>query len=127
MTDRPDDPTVLRALALFLEQQVRPAVAASTDPASSALRFRVRVAAHLLTVVASQWQAGPAREQADLDTARRLLDEPTLAADQAAGRLVAAIRAGSLDEDPARQALMDRLRDELAIRSPTFDPDARVD
>ena len=121
MTDHPADTVVLRALALFLEQDLRPAVH------DRRLAFRVRVAAHLLTVIATQWDAASQRANDDLLAARLLLGDAAVSADEAWQRLASALRSGEVDEDQARVVLMERLRAELAVRSPAFDPDAPID
>lgn len=134
---QPDVAIVLRAVALYLEQQVRPRLAAPS-PGDKGAAFRARIAAHLLSVAATEQTDGPARLQADLDAWHTLLGEPPAPAPRepqtaadtlrdTEARLCAALRQGALDPDAAHAAVLARLEAELAIRSPMFDPTARCD
>ena len=61
MRDRPSKADLLRAVAAFLDSEIRGALAADPralprDPA--ALAFRVLIASHLTTLVAAETEAG---------------------------------------------------------------------
>lgn len=121
MQDPPDKTVLLGAIARFLASDVLPAVA---DPA---LGFRVRIAAHLVGMVARETSAEQAHDQAELDglIALGMADSASGAAGIRAAiadgrrRLADALRTGALT-DQADAALVASLRDRLAVGNPKF-------
>ncbi|MBK6683464.1 MAG: hypothetical protein IPG45_03255 [Deltaproteobacteria bacterium] len=110
MNDPQDTALLLRAIAQFLEQQLRPAL---SEPS---LIFRLKIATHLLETLAREQAEGPALAAADAARLEELLGpvpDPEAA-------LWARIESGA--EDPAlRKFLLERLGAELAVTQPRFD------
>lgn len=110
MNDPDDTALLVRAIAQFLEQQLRPAL---TEPS---LIFRLKIATHLLETLAREQADGPKLAAAD---AARLEELLGVVPDSEAA-LWARIESGQ--EDPAvRKFLLERLGAELAVTQPRFD------
>ncbi|MCB9547890.1 MAG: hypothetical protein H6706_18885 [Myxococcales bacterium] len=123
MSETPDAPALLDALAGFLADQVQPAV---TDPR---LAFRVRVAAYLTGVLAREARLGPGHATAEAGRLAALLDRPAPPAggpdldawlEAANADLAAHIRQAGASAD-VRAHLFATLRETLAINQPGFD------
>jgi hypothetical protein len=119
---RPDEPTLLRAVARFLDTDVRGAV---TD---RGLAFRLRIAAHLLATTAAQLEQSEVLEHGALDSLARLLDaEPASeqprrdALNALQAELGARLAAGTVDREASLVWLQDALRTQLTLTSPRFD------
>ena len=110
MNDHNETALLVRDIAQFLEQPLRPAL---TEPA---LIFRLKIATHLLETLAREQAEGPALAAADAARLKELLGpvpDPEVA-------LWARIESGA--EDPAlRKFLLERLGAELAVTQPRFD------
>lgn len=124
MQDTPDAPTLLTEIAQFLETQVRP----SLD--NQGLAFRVRIAVHLLGVIAREVQHAPAHLDAEAERLAGLLGGAPIGDDLASwveernAQLATGLRADSYDEETRgaiRTHLMQTLRETLAIAQPRFD------
>lgn len=145
MRDRPDAPTLLRAVARFLEKDVRGALA--QDPKAparepQALAFRALVAGHLAGLVASELEAAPRLDRLELARLGELLPDfepgPEAAPDEADPRrlhrayvneLAARIRRGDFDREGlarVRAHVLATLREELAVTNPRFDSRVNV-
>lgn len=145
MRDRPDAPTLLRAIARFLDKEARPAIARDPKAPSrepQALAFRVLVASHLAGLVASEMEAGPGLDRRELEGLVALLPDfvppPADATSEAdprrvhrayAAELAARIRAGAFGPEAlvaVRAHVLATLRAELAVTNPRFDPHANL-
>ena len=125
MQDLPDKQTLLAGVARFLEGEVRPAV---TD---RGLAFRIRIAAHLLGVVAREVTHEEAHDRAELDALCALLGRegsvPSGAGDrsdairEAREALSGAIRAGEVSDGDAVAGLLELLATKLSVSNPRFD------
>jgi len=133
MQTRPDQPTLLDAVAQFLLEAVAPKL-----EADKALQFRVLIAANLSTVVANELRTHDARFAAEAqrlaallpEVARGLrLDSPS-GVERAAGlealtrELATRLRAGTLGAEQ-RAAALEHLwltaRQTLEVTNPRFD------
>lgn len=127
MQTRPDQPTLLEALAGFLLAEVAPKL-----EADKALQFRVLIAANLATVVAGEVRTHDARLHAEVERLRALLSEPAGPSDLAAlerlnRQFAGRLRAGEFDGPRFDQALEHCLataRETLAVTNPRFDLEA---
>lgn len=124
MQDTPDAPTLLTEIAQFLESQVRPSID------DKGLAFRVRIAVHLLGVIAREVEHAPAHLNAEADRLSALLGGAPPGDDLHAwveGRnaaLAKGLRADAYDAETRtaiRTHLMQTLRETLAIAQPRFD------
>ncbi|MCC6747579.1 MAG: hypothetical protein IT371_07980 [Deltaproteobacteria bacterium] len=134
MRDRPDAPTILAAVARFLEEEVRGTV---SDPR---VGFRLLVAASLCRGVAAEFVAEEALDSTELAALGALLPEHAQRAESDAGRprsarqqtlreltaqLATELAAGRFDDEPAfteaASALERVLAAELAATNPRFD------
>jgi hypothetical protein len=122
MQDRPDTPTLLEAVARFLEQQVRPEI---KDPA---LSFRLLIAANLCRIGAEERRQHEAFESAELERLSAVLgaapegDGPREQIRSGNRALAARIRTMSpADLDAARAHIRATLSEALSIVSPRFD------
>ena len=120
----PQKQTLMEALTVFLASQVAPAI---SDPA---LRFRVRIAAHLLQVVYRELELSDGHTVAEQDRLQQVL--------QVTSGDVPALRSAvdALIADPAtppallaeiRTALMEGLANQLAVSQPRFDPSLHIE
>ena len=124
MQDTPTAPTLLNEIAQFLEAQVRPAIS------EKGLAFRVRIAIHLLGVIAREVEQAPGHLAAEASRLSALLGGDPPGDDLAAWvearntELAAGLRADAYDAE-ARAAiqahLMQTLRETLAVAQPRFD------
>ena len=144
MQERPNKLVLLTAIARFLNEEARPALA---DPR---LAFRALIAANLASIVASELMSDDDHLTSELtrlraifhdekgpDAAGAAIPEPTGARRAAVlelnTRLARALRAavgegepqGALDEGGVAAHLRDTLRDKLSVDNPRFDT-ARV-
>jgi hypothetical protein len=133
MLDRPDASTLLKSIAGFLAEEVRPRVS------DKGLSFRLLIAAQLLETLAIQDRLLPGLEKAALERLSALLPDaaaelpeglsPTQRLASLESEQVARFRVGSWD-GLSTPALLDHLRqslrDELKIANPRFDPGAEV-
>ena len=136
MQERPNKLVLLTAIARFLNEEARPALA---DPR---LAFRALIAANLASIVASEMMSDDDHLMSELTRLRAIFqDEPDAAGspipertDARRGavlelntRLAHALRAaeGSVDQAKVAAHLRDTLRDKLAVDNPRFDT-ARV-
>jgi hypothetical protein len=129
MQNRPDKAALLEAVARFLANELKPAVA---DPS---LAFRVLVAANLCAVAAAEVMTEEAQEEAELGRLRELqaAGAATAPANASARKaeirernlaLVRRIQAPELGDTERRRILdhtMLTLRGELFAQSPRFD------
>jgi hypothetical protein len=122
MVPHPDEATLLRAVAQFLNSAVRPVVP------DRAVAFRLRIAAHLLTTTANSLASGEAREsQAVRDLAGLLNVEPNPQTSRREALLklqtTLANRLGSdsVDREASFEWLKTTLAAQLAIDNPRFD------
>lgn len=131
MQARPDQPTLLEAVAGFLLEQVVPAL-----EADKALQFRVLIAANLASVVAGELRTEDARLTRELARLGRLLPDLPSSPEgrstperramlEALERALASrLRAGALSADEQRRALDHLLataRETLEVTNPRFD------
>jgi AcrR family transcriptional regulator len=128
MQDRPNADELAEAVGEFLRSEVAPAVA---DPR---LRFRVLIAANLMTILTRELQAGDEPVRAEWQALAALLGAPggtppagadlRAEADRMARELCARIRAGEADEGPWAEAVQayaeDALTARLRIANPRF-------
>lgn len=124
MQDLPDAPTILGEVARFLAEKVRPAVD------DRGLAFRVRIAAHLLGVLAREatladgqleQEAARLSDLLGVDAPQRDLDAWVLAQNTTLAR---GLRSGDFDDatlDAIRGHLLTTLRETLAVVQPDFD------
>lgn len=124
MQDHPDKLTLLQGVGTFLATELAPKI----DDRD--LRFRARIAAYLIQIVAMELAFDEQQDDAELTRLGVLLDEETVANLPASQRkaelrrlndaLVDRIRSGDVDE-----ALFDHvtatLREKLAVVQPRFD------
>lgn len=124
MQDLPDAPTVLGEVARFLGEKVRPAID------DRGLAFRVRIASHLLGMLAREATLAGHHLQQEAARLAALFEEPAPTTDVEAwvlarnARLARALRADELDTaamSAVRAHLLDTLRDTLAVVQPDFD------
>lgn len=124
MQTRPDQPTLLEALASFLMAEVAPKL-----EADKALQFRVLIAANLATVVAGEVRTHDARLGAEVARLRTLLAEPAgptdlVTLERLNRELATRLRAGAFDGPDLAKALEHCLataRETLAVTNPRFD------
>lgn len=124
MQDHPRATTLLTEIARFLETRVRPAVD------DRGVAFRLRIAEHLLGMVARELTEGGAHLDAEAERLAGLLGQTAPVLDRAAwldarnAELAAGLRADAYDS-PTRDAiaahLMQTLRETLTITQPGFD------
>lgn len=126
MMDRPDQATLLEAVAAYLEKDARPQIA---DPG---VAFRALIAANLCRIVAAESRAGERFELESLRVAASILGQAAPSADTQAERrallvrleaeLASKLKSHELPLGPSTvEALMQLLATELAIVSPRFD------
>lgn len=131
MQDDPKAQSLLAEIARFLETRVRPALD------DRGLGFRVRIAEHLLGMVAREIDAGTAYLDAEAERLAGLLGTTAPQLDRAAwvgkknAELAEGLRADSYDADTRAaiaEHLMQTLRETLTVAQPRFDtrlhPDA---
>ena len=122
MIPRPDEPTLLRAVARLLEADVRPQVQ------DRSLSFRLRIAAHLLASTADHLTAGEALEQEALAALATVLETDVPAGPRRDAlldlerELSQRLQAGTVDRDTSLAWLKQVLTAQLALTSPRFDP-----
>ena len=113
----PEREKLLEAVVVFLASQVSPAI---TDPA---LRFRVKIAAHLLQVVYRELQLSDGHTSAEHDRLAALLTAPegdVRALRGAVDALIADPDTPPEVLDAIRSALMEGLANQLAVSQPRF-------
>jgi len=113
----PQKQTLMEAVVVFLASQVAPAVA---DPA---LRFRVKIAAHLLQVVYRELQLSDAHtttEQARLKQLTGLLEGDVHSLREAVDTLIADPTTPPDVLDAIRATLMEGLAAQIAVSEPRF-------
>ena len=126
----PDTPDLLRAVASFLRQEIRPALA--RDPRDRGLRFRALIAAHLVERLADEVPVARELERAELASLRQLLGHSEEHASTSPtelpplrARLARDIRAGRFsDRERAadvRRHLLRTMGARLAVQSPDFE------
>jgi hypothetical protein len=117
MQDPPEKEMLLGAIARFLAEDIRPAVA---DPR---LNFRLLVAAHLALTVANECRAGASEDGAELARLRAFYPGSAESLAELNARLAKDVREGAVPADDAR--LRDHVKKsllaKLAINSPRFD------
>lgn len=138
MRDRPSKADLLRAVAAFLDSEIRGALAADPralprDPA--ALAFRVLIASHLTTLVAAETEAERGLDARELQGLLALLpgifvpeghDQPSTPrhVHRALNAVLAErIRARTLSPEEHAKVMahvMATLRDELSVTNPKF-------
>jgi hypothetical protein len=119
MQDRPDKEVLLDAVASFLVQQVRPAIA------DAGLNFRVLIAANLAGIVATEIRTGDAQDLAENERLRALLPDLGAAGTRELNRVLTdRIRSGAFDDAAivgvtahVKQTLMEK----LAVTNPRFE------
>jgi hypothetical protein len=130
MQQRPDESTLLEAVAGFLLAEVAPKLGAD-----KALQFRVMIAANLASVVAGELRTFEQRFTAEADRLSALLPAPPgLEAPQRSERLAALsaleaelakrLREGTLDEAARAKALehlWETAKQTLAVTNPRFE------
>ena len=130
MQDLPEKSSLLDAIASFLDREVRPKI---SDPA---IAFRVRIAAHLASLVAREIREEDAHDIAEIDKLSTLLghtagtDPPPTRAERARAitdleqQLVKRIATGMLDDKAILRlsaGLRVILQNKLAVSQPKFD------
>ena len=129
MQDRPDKATLLDAVMAFLTGEIQPRIE------DKGLRFRVLIAAHLCSVVASEIRNEDIHDEAELHRLRQLLpnagagDLPSARETRAAlfsnlnGELEERIQKGGFDDSEAAlfEHLRATLRNKLSVANPRFD------
>lgn len=126
MIDRPDQATLLEAVAAYLEKDARPQI---SDPG---VAFRALIAANLCRVVAAEHRAGERLELESLRIASAILGQTTPAPQAQAERrallshleteLASKLKSHEFPlSPPTLEALMELLGAELAVVSPRFD------
>lgn len=138
MRDRPSKADLLRAVASFLDSEIRGALAADPraiprDP--SALAFRVLIASHLTSLVAAETEAERGLDARELTGLLRLLPAVPVSEGQDAASdprqvhralnaaLAERIRARALSAEERAEVMahvMSTLRDELRVTNPKF-------
>lgn len=131
MQDRPDKTVILTRVARFLEEQVRPSIS------DKALAYRVRVAAHLLGVVAREVANEEQDDRAQIEALWALLGEsevlplgPTAtraAITEAHHEVARRIREGELPIEVALPVLIERLAATLRVSNPRFELSLEVE
>lgn len=135
MQDRPHKKDLLFALAKFLDDQVRDAIA---DPG---LRFRVRIASNIAKVVALETMVEDTHDAAELEGLQAILPDVADGLgpnDGAGGRrraievlnaaLADAIRTRVLPDEAAARAHVKRtLIDKLSVVNPRFDTSLEIE
>lgn len=124
MQHRPDQPTLLDAVASFLLTDVAPKL-----EADKALQFRVLIAANLANVVAGEVRTHDARLAAEVGRLKALLERPDAPVDLASldalnRALVQRIRSGPAQGAAFAQALEHLLataKETLAVTNPRFE------
>jgi hypothetical protein len=124
MQDRPDQPTLLDAVASFLLSEVAPKL-----EADKALQFRVLIAANLAGIVAGELRTHDARLAAEVGRLKTLLERPDAPVDEASlvalnRALVERIRSGPAQGDAFTTILEHVLataKETLAVTNPRFD------
>jgi hypothetical protein len=116
MHDRPTASELLTDIADLLADEVVPELDGGT-------RHHVRVAANLCRIVEREIRLGPALEAEEERLLRELLPgaEPTEDVAALHDRLIDSIRAGTVDEDRCRRALLAITRGKLAVVKPGYD------
>jgi hypothetical protein len=116
MQDPPEKEMLLTAVARFLTEDVRPAVA------DARLNFRLLVAAHLAMTVANECRGGAAEEATELARLRAFYPDTNATLAELNARLANDVREGKVRADDSR--LLDHVRNtllaKLAINSPRF-------
>lgn len=130
MTSGAPAPVLLQALAVFLGEHVRPAIA------DKGLSFRVRIAQHLAMSLAFELGVGEGHDRAAIQRISALLDVEMPSAGTASeaasvrarldADLASAIQEGTVDRDAALAHLVAALTDELSITNPRFDLDPEL-
>jgi hypothetical protein len=114
--NRPDAAELLAVLRTFLEREVAPQVAGSTQ-------FHLRVAGNVLGIVAREIAQRPAADAAEAAGLARLLGHGG-PIEGLNSELVSKIRAGAFDGAEARRALLDHLKlvtaAKLSIDNPRY-------
>jgi len=124
MQDRPDQPTLLDAVAAFLLSEVSPKL-----EADKALQFRVLIAANLAGIVAGELRTHDARLAAEVSRLKQLLEQPESPVDEQAlatlnRALVQRIRSEPAQGDRFARVLDHLLataRETLAVTNPRFE------
>jgi Domain of unknown function (DUF6285) len=130
MQERPDPRSVLEALSRFLLEELQPTVQ------DKRLAFRVLIAAHLATTLASELGARPEHAEWELLRLRALLPEEPVAA----GDVRSALRSlnaalvdrlvhgkGPADDAALRAHMRATLADALSVLSPRFDTSSDIE
>ena len=128
MLPHPDEPTLLRAVARFLETDLRGAI---TD---RGLAFRLRIASHLLATTAAHLEQGEALETRSLADLTDLLETP-LPPDLGRREILAELHAelsrrlreGTVDREASLAWLQEALRSQLKLTNPRFVLDAQIE
>jgi len=122
LVPRPDEPTLLRAIAAFLDGDVRGAVQ------DRGLGFRLRIAAHLLQTTAGQLEGADAFESGSVAALSELLGQPVVPDEprreallRLQGTLASRLRDADVDRAKALAVLTPILQAQLAVTSPRFD------
>jgi len=116
MHDRPTATELLTDIADLLTDEVLPAL-------EGGVQHHVRVAANLCRIVERELRLGPALADEEERLLRELLPDapPTDGIPALHTRLIDAIRAGSIDDEQCRQALLEITRGKLAVVKPGYD------
>ncbi len=115
MQDRPTAEELLADIAALLDDEVLPVL-------DGGVQHHVRVAANLCRVVEREVRLGPALAAEEEELLRALLPAAPASADitELHRRLAAAIRAGEVDDEAARAALLTITRGKLAVNKPGY-------
>ena len=116
MQDRPTTTELLTDIADLLADEVVPALQGGTQ-------HHVRVAANLCRIIEREVRLGPALDVEEERLLRALLTdaEPTDDIRALHGRLIDAIRAGTVDDERCREALLTITRGKLSVVKPGYD------
>jgi hypothetical protein len=122
--DRPDQPTLLDAVAAFLLSEVGPKL-----EADKALQFRVLIAANLAGIVAGELRTHDARLAAEVGRLKVLLERPDATVDAASLAALNRALVERIQSAPAQGAAFDTIlehllttaKETLAVTNPRFD------
>ncbi len=124
MLERPDEPSLLEALAKFLIADLHPTVK------DKKLAFRVLIASNIAATLATQLRGQEERRGAERDRLRALLGRGDGTVPELNAALAAKLRAGGLSADEMgriAECLKQNLQQALAVVTPSFDTSAEIE
>ncbi|HEY8209359.1 MAG TPA: DUF6285 domain-containing protein [Myxococcaceae bacterium] len=124
MLERPDEPSLLEALAKFLIADLHPTVK------DKKLAFRVLIASNIATTLATQLRGQQERRGAEQERLRALLGRSGGTVQELNAALAAKLRAGGLSADEMDRiadCLKQSLQESLAVVNPSFDTSLEIE